>query len=267
MLGPSTRKKFLEHDLLYILDHDSNKYQTWRRIREDCLKALRDLVLVAKKTPDDKLHDIFNEKNITELLRSILFLYHSDKEITARSPDVKLASSLVSLGVMICIEEYKRWYKDTPESIKPTINYLEKSIGICNEIGYKSRLNAIEKEAVAKKLNFICIWEDISGKDKPKINNYILNELPLDKPIVNSDLPLVYEVRIDVDNRLEKEFHIFEFDLASAPEDGILIGKARINISPIENKAKIILYDPNDQEIKKKSIVVKKYDFQTALFE
>lgn len=268
MLSKHMRKKFLEHDLLYILDHDSNKYQQWQRVRDDCLDALRDLALVACKTPDDKLHNMFNEKNIIELIRSILFLYHSDKGITARSPDVKMASSLVNLGVTICMTEYQRWNKDLPESIKPTIDYLEKCIGICSEIGYKSRLNVIENEGAAKKLNFICIWEDISGKDQNKINRYILNELKSDKPIVNSNLPLVYDVRMSVINRYEKEFRIFEFDIASAPEDGILIGKVRISISLAINKAKLIFYNRNDQEIKNKSLVIKKYDdSQTALFE
>lgn len=268
MLSKSMRKKFMEHNLLYILNHDSNKSQLWRRIRDDCLQALGDLSIVAMKTPNDKLYEFINEKNLEELLNSLFMFHQSDNGIKYRHPDVKLASILVRTGVLICIREYKKWNKDTPESAKPTIDYLYKSITICNEIGYKSRLNMIEEEATAKKLEYICIWEDISGKDEHKIGSYIINNFKPGKPTVKSDEPLVYDTKIIVDNRYEKEFHLFEFDIASVPEDGVFVGKVRISISPLGNTAKMIFYDIDNQEIKSKNLVIKKYgDSQTALFE
>jgi hypothetical protein len=223
---------------------------------------------VAIKTPNDKLHDIFNEKSLDELLQSLFMFYKSGNDIKSRLPDVKLATLLVRTGLLICIWEYQEWNKDTPESAKPTIDYLYKSMTICNEIGYKSRLNMIEKEASAKKLNFICIWEDIGGKDKDRFERYILNEFNPHKPVVISEERLVYDVRISVDKKLEKEFHLFEFDIASLPEDGVFIGKVRISINPKENNAKMMFYDIDEQEIKRKSLVIKNYDIsQTVLFE
>ncbi len=34
---------YLEHDLLYILEHDSNKYQQWKRIKADRMESPSDL--------------------------------------------------------------------------------------------------------------------------------------------------------------------------------------------------------------------------------
>ena len=72
MLGPSTRKKFVEHNWEYIQKHDSNPSQTWNRIRGIANTGLRDLALLAEKLPDEKLQEIFTDKNMDTLILRLL---------------------------------------------------------------------------------------------------------------------------------------------------------------------------------------------------
>jgi hypothetical protein len=97
-------------------------------------------------------------------LWALFVMDNSGSESKFRSPDIRLASELVLTGITACINEYRKWNKDIPESSGPTIEYLNKSVAICKEIGFKSRMNAMEK-GLSEKRKFIGIWEEIYHKN------------------------------------------------------------------------------------------------------
>ena len=62
MFKKSLRKKLLEHKWVDIMKDDSNPTQTWRRIRDQAIRGLDDLILLAKKLPEEKQQGIFDNK-------------------------------------------------------------------------------------------------------------------------------------------------------------------------------------------------------------
>lgn len=248
---------------------DSNPYQLWHRMKDNCLLALSDLTLIASKCPNEKLQQIFNEASLRELLQYIFLSDRSEKDSKGRMPDIKLASVFVNIGIQTCIYEYEKWNRDTPETSKPTIDHLHQTMAICKEIGYKATLNLIEQEHRVKNLKYICIWEEIERKNKDKFKNYVLNNVEYE----TNDPSSVFQVLLKKSTANEKEFHVFEtppipldYESARSSELVDFICIVKININPIENKGKIVFYNNENEEIKSKNITIKKYGSQTALF-
>jgi hypothetical protein len=167
-----------------------------------------------------------------------------------------LATLLIRHSIPICIQEYEKLNIDTPKSAKPTIDYLSKSMEICTEIGYKSKIVKMEREAKEKNLKMICIWEEINFKHKEKFKDHILKEMKIVDPAN------VLEIA-NTPNSNEKEFHIFDLVI---PEESAFLGKVIININPIINTGKISFYDDKNEKVKSKNLVVKKYGSKTALW-
>jgi hypothetical protein len=72
------------------------------------------------------------------------------------------------------------------------------------------------------------------------------------------------DLTIKNNNRFEKEFRVI-FSLGDPSED-VFVCKIIIRISPEENNGTIEFYDDKDEVIKSKSLVVKRYPTQTALY-
>jgi hypothetical protein len=124
----------------------------------------------------------------------------SGSEPKSRSPDILLASEIVQTGITACINEYRKWNKDTPESSGPTIEYLNKAVAICNEIGFKSRMNAMEKELSGKR-EFIGIWEELNNKNLQKFKEFISEEKKVPDPNA-------LDITIKKNDPFEKEFDV-----------------------------------------------------------
>lgn len=150
----------MEQNLLSIINENSNLPQMWNRIKRKCETAIRDLRLIATKSPDDKLQEIFNEDTFKKLLLAIFTLDRSgpNSKLKFRSPDLQLASFFADFGIELCIEEIKKKNTDTPESSKPIIDQLTRTQAICREIGFKYKLDTIEEESKKNKSRFICIY-------------------------------------------------------------------------------------------------------------
>ncbi len=160
MLNKNQRKTLMEQNLLSIINENSNLPQMWNRIKRKCETAIRDLRLIATKSPDDKLQEIFNEDTFKKLLLAIFTLDRSgpNSKLKFRSPDLQLASFFADFGIELCIEEIKKKNTDTPESSKPIIDQLTRTQAICREIGFKYKLDTIEEESKKNKSRFICIY-------------------------------------------------------------------------------------------------------------
>ena len=254
MLSNQKRKQFEDHNLLYILKHSSNKSYEWIEIRRKSITHISDLALIASKSPDDKLQQIFNENTLKDLLWALFLIDQSESKLKPRSADVLLASKFVEIGLRVCISEYEKWNKDTPKSSEPTIEYLNKAIAICNEIGFKYRMNTMEKKSLKNK-TFIGIWEELYNKNYSQFKEYLSKEIEIDDSLL--------QLTIEKNIANEKEFHLI---LGSGDPSDSYIGKVIVNINLVGDDGTIKFYDDQDNETRKRNIAIKRYNSQTALY-
>ena len=166
MLGKPFRKRLLAQNWLNFMRQESNPTQTWHRIRDKANRAISDLILLGEKLPDEKQREIFNEKNVFGLMRSIIWKHDID-DIEKRlegSYDARrtaLAKLLVMLGTGVCVDQYKLLMKDTPNLGEPTISQLNQSAAICSDIAYRSELMARDIEAEQQEIVYLFEWNKI----------------------------------------------------------------------------------------------------------
>jgi hypothetical protein len=178
MFNEELRKKLTEQGWLGAFKEDSNPWQTRRRIKDSASKEIRDLTLLAKILPDNEFQEVFNKESLKEFFES-LFYFNERNKMDSHNYDADLASEFVSIGVGICSSKYQSLNADSPNTAKPVLEYLQRTIDICNEIGYKNRIEMIEKEANKKNQKYICRLEEIGRKDASKFYGYLVKELNL----------------------------------------------------------------------------------------
>lgn len=104
MLDKETRKKFSEKSFEKIKRQDSNWSQTRIRLREHVKTAFDDIILLAKKLPDEEQSELFRHEQI-RLVLSALFEHKSfTSRLDARR--AKLASTIAELGLSECGYQY-----------------------------------------------------------------------------------------------------------------------------------------------------------------
>ena len=86
--------------------------------------------------------------------------------------NAELASILVEIGVNICVTKYEVDNFETPNSAKPAIDYLHNTINICNEIGYKTKLQRFQKDSGGK---FVLTLKEVY-KDDSRFDDYLMEE-------------------------------------------------------------------------------------------
>lgn len=268
MFNKNSRKKFLEQNWLKIIETDKNPSQAYKRYRKEALQAISDLSLLASRLPDDKLYEIFNEKTLSPLLDSIFFLDKSERLTKFRQPNVKLAAFLVGRGIAYCLSEYEKWNEDTPETSKPTIEYLQRASSICGEIGYKFLRDYIDNKVVAKKNKLICIWERKFSNDFKKFKEYILQEIDYNGPST-----------VEFESKDTKKINEYYFNLWGIydydPEEKELACSIKIVFSPDKpedfildnNHGTITFYDHQNNKIKSRRIQSLKFGSEHALVE
>jgi hypothetical protein len=171
------RRKLTEQNWSEIEKQDSNRTQTWRRIRDQSIRAISDLTLLARKIPEDKQDEIFGTKRIDELVISILRSrenYPSPNVLSRRKAE--LAAVLVERSINMNIFHYQKLEQDTPSLIEPTINHLKQTISICDDVSYKLRLKNVEREAEIMKHRYLFSWNNMLGKEKNRLLDFILSK-------------------------------------------------------------------------------------------
>lgn len=212
------RRKLIEQDWSEIEKQDSNPTQTWRRMRDQSIRAISDLTLLAKKIPEDKQDEIFDTKRIDELVVSILSSRksYSFHDVLNRRK-AELAAVLVERGINTSIFHYSRLDRDTPSLIGPTLDHLRKSISICDDISYKLRLKNVEEEAEEMKYRYLFSWNNMLGKEKNRLLDFIISKTA-NEPIQIIWTTLEHEGRkiqfnFQLGDELSKDILIFTFQI------------------------------------------------------
>lgn len=137
MLGKPLRKKLSKQNWLKATRTDSNKYQTWSRLRSHVNLALDDLSLLAEHLPNDKQEEIFTYQRVHPLIKKILLqpsweTNHDDKDFRRTYLAAEIAEECISK----CIKQYK---KIEPDEVlaRPLLEKLQESIEVCKHIALK----------------------------------------------------------------------------------------------------------------------------------
>jgi hypothetical protein len=172
MLPKLTRKKLIEHNWVEIARRDSNPYQTLHRLRNQAIRAVNDLNLIAQRLPDEEQKEIFSYTNIKKLVSAILreneLIVGNSTAIDVRR--IELAALLVRLGIRICIEQYQTKIEQDSILNDLTINHLLRARDICNAISFKMRLPQIEEEAEKEDLIYLFNWNRIEEVHESKVH-------------------------------------------------------------------------------------------------
>ncbi len=139
MIGKPLRKKLFNHNWLDATRTDSNRSQTWARLRSHVNLALDDLSLLAEHLPNDKQEEIFTYQRVHPLIKKILFqpiweTDHDDRDFRR----TYLAAEIAEECITKCIKQYK---KIEPNEIltKPVVEKLQEAMEICNQIALRQK--------------------------------------------------------------------------------------------------------------------------------
>jgi hypothetical protein len=184
MLGKELRKKLNERKWADIIRKDSNPTQTWHRLRKQANLALNDLALLARKLPDDKQDEIFDDK-IKGFIESILVTDRiRDESINDPYFDTpvsnnlgyrrtKLAALVVKECIDLCVFQYKQLFRDTPSLNKPIVEHLERSKSMCDDISYKLNLTMLELKSREDEITYLFEWNKIGTREKGRFAEFL----------------------------------------------------------------------------------------------
>jgi hypothetical protein len=185
MLEKPTRKKLLEHNWVDIMKRDTNPTQTWRRIRDQAIRGLNDLTLLAKKLPDDKQQEIFDNK-VRDFFSAILRTDQIDTEFI-HTPNLqypahnyldhrrtRLAAILIKEALHWCIYQHNLLFRETPTQSKLIIEQLVRSEKICEELAYKLHMTKLEADSREENLIYLFAWDElIQGRHEERLAEFL----------------------------------------------------------------------------------------------
>jgi hypothetical protein len=177
MLSESVRKTILEHNLLYYIENDSNPSQARKRIRKQCHDAIMDLTLIAQKSSEETIDDIFEIELLFDLLASLLLVDQTSDQTRERPPNAKLANIFAHFGILTCLREYQNNHFDIPEATKLVTEHLQRAHSICNGIERKAIKDYILRKIEEGNGEYICDFSELFNVSNGKFAKYIEKEL------------------------------------------------------------------------------------------
>jgi hypothetical protein len=247
MLTKPMRTKIREHNWMKIEEADSNPTQTWRRLKDQSIEAINDLILLAQKLPEDKQKEIFTVSMIDNFVRQILYLGgESPAYPDGLNPrKAELAAILVRRGVDVNSYQYLQLNVDTPLLVKPTVDHLRQSSNICNEISYKLKLRNVEEEAEKMKYRYLFSWNNMLGREKRRLLNFIGEKIGGDEYIE------IFQ------GSIKRSDKTIEFKFGQTFEKEEVYGSFHITISDSKNRADITIFDEVNGDVLEMDLLVK----------
>lgn len=232
MFRKSLRKKLIERNWREIEKQESNPTQTWHRIRDQSVRAINDLTLLAKKLPEDKQKEIFSMKIIDDLVSTLLTAgQNPSPSYVLSSRKAELAAVLLERSINLIIFHYSRLERDTPSLIEPTVYHLKQSISICNDVSHKLRLKNVEEEAEQMEHRYLFSWNNMLGKEKNRLLDFILSKTA-NEPI---------QIIISTLKQKRREMQ-FSFELGDELSKEILNCTFQITLNNTNTSAKVIIF-------------------------
>jgi hypothetical protein len=249
MLSKVIRKKLYELDWLDIEKQESNPSQAWRRLKDQAITALNDLILLANKLPEDKQKEIFSPNRIEVFVAQILDIGEDYPLHDISNPrKAEIASRLVNRGIKLNSIQFRESSHETPSLIEPALDHLTHSVKICNEISYKMRLKNIQ-ETEGSGYQYLFSWNDILDKQKNRLLDFIMSKYGDD----NIEILNAHTKRSN--KRLEVSFGI-DTGILQDEISGIF-GNFQIIINNSNTRAEACIFDNRHQLVWKDNLLVK----------
>jgi hypothetical protein len=156
MLSQPTKSKLDEDNYRSIAKKYANlsaQEADWKRLS---ISALEDMILLAKKLPNDVQKEMFRHDNIRSFVQAILKgnekgLYSYTKstnkaEFTGENKEhddefdkrvTQIAACLVTEGIKICVQHYKKYHEPNSLLNEPLIKSLNDVVDRCNAMAFK----------------------------------------------------------------------------------------------------------------------------------
>jgi predicted nucleic acid-binding protein len=229
------------------MEEDSNATQTWKRLKDNAITAITDIILLAEKLPNDKQEEIFNIHNIDKLANSILFPLRKDFDYDEDdSRRTRLAAILAEKGIRKCISQYSRITR--PEFSEDQITGLRKSISKCNEIALQVELRKAESRNI--KLRYLFDWNKVFDSD----GNNELKQFLKDK--YNQDWVEDVQVERSKDN---KTIYINHTRINNSNSISITLADDKTN-------ANLLICDADGKKIVNRNLIVKDNDGNISVY-
>jgi hypothetical protein len=256
MLSESVRKTISEQNLLHYISKDSNPSQVRKRIRKQCQDAIRDLTLIAEKSSEETIDDIFEVSLLWDLLQSLLLIDRTGKNIKHRPPNAKLAYIFSHFGILTCLHDYQDKHFDIPEATKLISEHLEKTNSICYEVGRKAINDHILHKIEEANGEYICDFSELFDESNRKFARFIEKEMNIHpeffKRIQVKEDPHLLESKFMIYDNLE-----IHGEYAEGMEDELL-GEVIVNYNPVKRRGTIFLIN-TQRNVKKIDFVIEEY--------
>jgi hypothetical protein len=246
VLTKSLRRKISEQDWLDIEKQESNPSQTWRRLKDQSITAINDLILLANKLPDDKQKEIFSPTRIEAFIAQILDVgsfNQSHKHFNARKSE--LAARLVRKGISLNVCQYAESSPDTPSLIKPTLDHLEQTISICDDISYNMKLKNIREEEEGSKFRYLFSWNNMLTREKNRLISFLISK-------TGDDFADILNVQNKGGNT-----RIIDFGMDTGDPKVGIFGTFQLTINNTYTRAEAYIFNAHHQMIWKADLLVK----------
>jgi hypothetical protein len=246
MLTQPMRKKISERNWLDIEKQDSNPSQLWRRLKEESITAINDLILLANRLPDDKQREIFSPTRVEDLITQIIYIgFFSQSHENFNSRKSEIAARLIKRGIDLIINQYMNTSSETPSLIKPTLDHLNQSVDICNDISYKMKLKNIDEELKGLEYQYLFSWNNMLTREKNRLINFILSK-------TGDFISNIFKVKKDKGDR-----RVIDFGIDTGDSESIQ-GTFQITINNTHTRAEACIFDTRHQIVWKGELLVKK---------
>lgn len=159
------RKKLTERKWLEISKRDTNPTQTLHRLKSQANRAINDLVLLARKLPEDTQAEIFSYENMEKLIEAIIG-EHEDISMLSlsefRNRITHISYLLLKLGISVCIGNYINYIEQDPVLHSATVDKLRNTIETCEAISLKMYMIGSSYKAG---LDFLFNWSKITHEE------------------------------------------------------------------------------------------------------
>jgi hypothetical protein len=175
MLHKSIRRELTEQSWLQVEKNDSNPRLKLKRLKDQSIRAINDLSLIARKLPEQTQTEIFDYEVLKRLIEAILNV-NSDEHSDFAGSDPRrtyLGALLAEEGIKLCTRAYITQNRETPVLTDATVDQLNKTIKICNEIAYVMDLPG--RTEVRDNLQYQFNWNRVPGPDENKFVKFIEN--------------------------------------------------------------------------------------------
>lgn len=230
MLGNNVKKALREQKWLEYIDSYKNPSDTWSNIKKSVNNAIDEFPLLAN-LPKDRQEQLFTPQNIKKIVEFLFSINVSNSRKT------EIAALLANHGINVCKEEYEKAFRDIPDIVNITSNYLDSAIKICNDISYKSTTIALEKEALEKNLLFLFNWNKALDRERNRFDDFISTLIT--EPVSTSNLYyLGNKLTIKGILRIHGKEHQNHFSIKVYPYDDKVVLKLDDITVSMKDKAK-----------------------------